>query len=620
MKTLGIIFCLLSLTSLSSVRGQAALSIQELWEYGRGPILDFNWSAQDLLLFTRSHIWQVNPVSGQPPVEAPVDYFPISTSLDGTRYVTQGQGDTLIRDTTTDAVIFRIPRSYYNIAWQPRSGLLTTGGYDEDAPAERRYYLELWNTDSGELAATVGGYDRGVKAFDWHPDGALLAASLIKGTIIIEDVTRSESVHELSTSSTADTVVWSPDGTKLAATAPAHSPIDLWRTDTFEAITAANHPSFVVTVAWNADSARLAGALLGGGVGIWNTDTGELSTLGVEADDGTDRIVERLEWNGELLAAWDRTQRLRVWDVDDNTLIWDSTENQFHSILTHIAVSSNGERVALGYYNSREIPVLNGLTGTHQQSLRPPEAIDRIFDMAWSPSGERLAVSDGDLFIWSLESTDPIQVENVGAISWSPDGRLAVLPWGSGELRLIDGQTGELLDTPEIDVLSLRWSPDGRYLALRRKSPDAESAVRYQMDVWEIQPNTLTTIDFSHTDSIPGSHFGWLPDSSGLIGYTDNGALWRWDVGTEQAQIVAPAPSADPTNQPFWLSVNGRGDLLAVINPATDWHVHILDVETGARLAVIELAPGRRIFTWGGDDLLFVYDGILHAYRVTVTS
>jgi WD40 repeat protein len=614
---------------LAPTLSQSTLSAQELWTYGRGVIYDFDWSDQNLVFRAGGMIWQVDPTSGQSSTQKPSDFFRWSTSPDGTRFAAQGRGDILIGDTETGTIIIRIPRSYVDrssIAWQPNINLLTTQGYSEDTPPESRYYVELWNTNNGELTTTVGGYADNIIAFDWHPSGELLAVSLTSDTIIIEDVVRGEQVSELMTgTSSSKALAWSPDGSKLAATTNAESLVNLWRVDTFEPITADNHPSFIVTLAWNADSVRLAGALPGGGVGVWNVETGELISLGVEADDGIDRVVERIAWHGNLLAALDRTRRLRVWNVDNGELVWDSTEHEFQNIVGGIAVSSNGEFVALGYYNSRDIHILDGTTGALIQMLQAPGRLD-ISDMAWSPSGEQLAVSSRNLLLWSFQPsapTDPIDVEDVDDLSWSPDGVLAVSSDGQETLRMIDGATGDQIESPEIsrEGHSL-WSPDGRYLASYRYNiiGDDPTVPPYQIDIWQRQRNITVTLYFPRDDGdrpIPSPDFLWLPDSSGMIGYTEEGALWRWPVGAREAEIIVPAPQEDMTHQSFPLSMNACGDLLAVSNRMTDGQIHILDAETGTLLlALDDLVGGRRFFAWGGDDLLFVYDDILHAYRI----
>jgi len=572
----------------------------------------------------------VDPLSGQPPTTDAADFFPLLTSPDDTRFVVQGQSEMLIQNMRTDTTITRIPRSYFArgaAAWQPNSNLLTTPGYNEDSPPEGRHYLELWDTDSGELVGTVGGYADRIQNFSWHPLGNLLAVSLTGGAIVIEDAVRRERIHTLVTNTTSQSVAWSPDGTKLAATASS-SPVNLWRTDTFEPIVAAQHPAFIVVLAWNTDSIRLAGALPGSGVGIWNIETGEFTSLGIE-DDGVERVVEHMAWQGNLLAALDRTQRLRVWNVDEYELVWDSSEHQFNSAVQGFAVSPDGALVALGYYNSRRIDILDGQTGALIRKLESPRRLD-IAEMGWSPSGQQLAAASTTLYLWSFEPdtpASPIEVADVNYVSWSPDGLLAVASTYhlSGELRIIDGQTGEQIESRQVPraVAFPRWSPDGHYIAVYRyNSPSEDDTIpRYQIDIWDRQRDVTTTVNFPHSDEVqlnPSQYFLWLPDSSGLTGFATSGALWQWTVGAREAEVIVPSPSLDTTNQPFPLSINALGNLLAVSNLTTNGQLHILDAESGRLLlALDDLATGSRFFTWGGDDMLFVYDGVLHAYQIS---
>lgn len=615
----------------SAVQSQSSLNTEELWQYGRGVIYDFDWSEQNLAFAAGGEIWQVDPLSGQPPTADAADFFPLLTSPDGTRFVAQGRGDMPIHDTHTGEIITRIPRSYFAkraAAWQPNTNRLTTQGYNRDSP-EHPHYLELWDTDSGELVGTVGGYVDGIREFSWHPAGNLLAVSLIGGMIVIEDAMRGERVHTLTVDRTSWAITWSPDGTKLAATASSQSPVNLWQTDTFEPITAPNHPVFIVSLAWNTDSTQLAGALLGGGVGVWNIETGEFTSLGIEDADDIDRVVEHMAWQGNLLATLDRTQRLRVWNADENELVWDSTEYQFHSTVRGFAVSPDGAWVALGYYNSRRIDILDGRTGALIRRLEAPKRLE-ITDMAWSPSGQQLAAASTTLYLWSFEPdapASPIEVADVNYVSWSPDGLLAVASTYHlrGELRVIDGQTGEQIESHEVSrsVSFPHWSPDGRYIAVYRYNPPGEDDTLppYQIDIWDVQGDVMTTVYFPHSDErriMPSQRFVWLSDSSGLTGYTTGGDLWRWHIGAQEAEIVMPGPSMDVTNQSFLLSINASGDLLAVSNLRTDWGLHILDAQSGTfLLALDDLATGPRLFTWGGEDTLFVYDSVLRAYQIT---
>lgn len=628
-----LVFCF---SSSVSVQSQSSLGMEELWQYGRGVIYDFEWNEQHLVFPAGGRIWQVDPLSNQPPAEKEKELFHLSTSSDGTHFITYDAGNFLLWSAQTNTVVTTIrPGGYAEsdaVAWHPEGNLLATVGHDTDTSPEYPYRVELWNTSTGDRTATLGSYAELVVALSWHPDGAMLAVRQSNGTITIENVISGEQIQELTVNAgNSATVAWSPDGSMLAATSGSQSPVNLWQTDTFEPITATHQPTFVVTLAWNADSVRLAGALPGSGVGIWNVETGELTSLGVEASDSIDRVVEHIAWHGDQLAALDRTRRLHVWDVGENALVWDSTKHQFHSEVWAMAVSRDGALVAVGYDYTKEIPILDGATGTLRQTLRSPRLLYRLSDMEWSPSGEQLAVGTGILFIWSLgqdASADPIQVDNLGKFSWSPNGTLAVASqaWREEELRFMDSKTGEPL--PEMrelpGLMSPHWSPDGHYIALYRYNPPGEDDAipPYQIDIWDMQQHAIaTTIRFPHSDDHrrhPSPFFLWLPDSSGLIGFTQGGALWRWQLDAREAKILVPEPPFDTTNQLFPLSINACGDLLAVSNPMTNGQVHILDVDSGGLLfALDDLAAGSNFFAWGGDDRLFVYDGVLHAYRIT---
>lgn len=100
------------------------------------------------------------------------------------------------------------------------------------------------------------------------------------------------------------------------------------------------------------------------------------------------------------------------------------------------------------------------------------------------------------------------------------------------------------------------------------------------------------------------------------MGYA-SGALWRWNIGATEGEILVPRPDIDTTNQAFPLSINARGDLLAVSNLTTEGQVHIVDAASGRLRPLTEgISIMRLPFSWGGNDMLFVYDSVLHAYQI----
>jgi WD40 repeat protein len=622
---------ILSLSLIASVYAQSPLRVQEIWRYGHGVIHNFNWNQAELNLVTDKQIWEFDPTTASEPVisNQAVDDFRLSSSPKGAYFVTSKSGQLLLWNAKHNTVITTIQTGGYTeedaVAWDPAEKLLATIGYDEASPEEQRYQVNLWSTATGERVKTVGGYSQLIVGLRWHPAGQMLALRFSDGKILIVDVSSGKQIKELASDpGNLATIDWSPDGNKLAASANSGSPIKVWKVPSFEPVSLNNEPSFVRTLAWSGDSTKLAGALPEGGIGIWNINTGELTSLGIEPPDSNDKSVQQVKWNNQLLAALDSLHRLRVWNTTTSRLVWDSSEHQFHPPVRGIAVNQDGSRVAIGYYSTHEIPVVDGKDGTLQQTLTSPTLLYSISEMAWSPSGNQLAVSAENLFLWSLGENSPglsLQVEAVDRFSWSPTGVLAVTSNSHrpNELRLINGKSGDLLSSHEIPGIEFPlWSSDGRYIATYRHNPPSDdlSKPSIQIDIWQQQPSLTTTITFP-AGEVPSESFVWLPDSSGILGYTASGAFWKWVVGKHEAEIIAPSPTLDMQNQPFLLSVNPQGHFLAVSTLATNWAIQVLDVTEGKILATLpEVGVGPIFFSWGANDTLFIYDGVLHAYRI----
>lgn len=94
----------------------------------------------------------------------------------------------------------------------------------------------------------------------------------------------------------------------------------------------------------------------------------------------------QLSQDGRLLAA--HTNDLaQIWQAADGERLF-QVEPPAESQITHLSLSANGERLALGY-NNRLVEVWTPADGNLRQQLAHPRA---IFGVALSPDGERLAV------------------------------------------------------------------------------------------------------------------------------------------------------------------------------------------------------------------------------------
>lgn len=326
-----------------------------------------------------------------------------------------------------------------------------------------------------------------------------------------------------------------------------------------------------------------------------------------------------------------------VWQYEH--IISDTTPNvdpRFN--LEDFAVSLDGRRIALGYRdNTQQIDIVDAQTGDLLQVLEVPTPLE-IIDMEWDHSGERLAVGiPSEILIWNFVPNSDPRLGRIGNVqtprfSWSSDGQLAIASQDistetgflDATLRIVDIVTvGEVERLFVSGVFSPVWSPDGRYIALLRYNVFSDEDINQPLflDVLDTQTDLRVTVQFSDDISsvlAPSGPVVWLPDSSALMGFTTEGELWRWLVGSTMIEIVRPDPVED-SNRGDSLAINARGDLLAVSNEETEFRVEIWDAETGESLLQLPTSESV-LFEWGADDILYVYDSILYAYQVNRAS
>ncbi len=98
-----------------------------------------------------------------------------------------------------------------------------------------------------------------------------------------------------------------------------------------------------------------------------------------------------------------------------------------------------------------------------------------VFDVAWSPDGNRIASggADGTLQVWvSMSMGRPITYNHhpnsVTAVAWSPDGVCVASGGSDGMVQVWDTTTDQRVLTyrGHIDtVAAVAWSPDGTRIA-----------------------------------------------------------------------------------------------------------------------------------------------------------
>ncbi len=371
--------------------------------------------------------------------------------------------------------------------------------------------VKVWDVESGATIANLKPSASDSSSVAFSPDGALLASSGWTPALSLWD-TKTWSKGSDLTGRTAYQLAYTPDGDTLAA-GLSDGGIALWDVERGqETAVLQGHTQPVRALACSPDARRLASGSVDGTISLWNPEThGGGSALVGHAGEVTCLAFAP---SGTILASGGKDASVRLWDVVSHRQV--GRLNGHESEVSGVAFLPDGKTLVstsldgtIRLWNvetlqersvsrglTMQVPktreeksVINGETTTFRVAI-PGETEPRgvpIESLAVSPDGNTLAIGfrmvGSTIGGVSLRDARTLEehvafapttggnhptVENVYALSFSPDSKLLAVP-GYHTLRIAAVDSGKVLAVLDSTaffgpIRDVRFSPDGKTL------------------------------------------------------------------------------------------------------------------------------------------------------------
>ncbi|MBN1426795.1 MAG: WD40 repeat domain-containing protein [Anaerolineae bacterium] len=474
-------------------------------------ISEMAWSSADpsrLAVGLESSQVQIFDVTTQKPVaelETLNETYSLYWSPDGMLLIgIDWRGALIAWDTKTYDESYILEQAGSRLAWAPDGQTYATvGGYYENFP-----HTTIWEARTGREVTRVDGY---VLTGFMKRSSQIVGRDLYSGQLALVDAATGRQLallgRDLEGTQGIDSLAWSPDGARIAATGTNRSTtkVTVWDIASHKPLYNLSHaePSGTYAVTWSPDGQIVTTNREH--IRIWDGDTGQALEMNIP-DIAADDLA--FSPDGNLLGGIRESTIYLIEMLSgdkheiDITHFMDQTRLQNP---TNLAWSPNGTRMAVVDADGR-IYIVNALTREVILTIEP-NVVDGprggMSALAWSPDGTEIAASAEKQRIDIYDSSTGMLRRSFGAylypnetaiegyfdsnsissLSWSPDGKTIAAAYGDSPLVklgfiyyprpprpviLWDAQTGRQLrrfdgHTAEVQVVA--FSPDGSMLA-----------------------------------------------------------------------------------------------------------------------------------------------------------
>lgn len=366
----------------------------------------------------------------------------------------------------------------HSVAYSPDGSTVAAGSIDRK--------VQLWDTQTPKLKATLAGHTGPVDTIVYSPDGNIIATAggWKDNTVRLWDAVTGETKAILTGYTPINAVAYSPDGKTIATGGDYRSnSLQLWDAQTTELKTTFTEriDGTLSSIVYSPDGKTIAAiGLEDNTVRLWSSGTGKHKATFKPVSTKSDYDIASVAYSpdGQTIAAvggyykqHKGTVYLRHVQTRKRKVIYEGPD-----YISSVAYSPDGKTIATGSWNGN-IQVWHIVTGEELIAI-PTKHKGGVESLAYSPDGNTIATGGGyrdDIVqLWDAATGEHKtrlsgHTKTVSSVVYSPDGKTIASGSTDGTIRFWDAITGKhkTTFTAHADIVSVVYSSDGKTIATR---------------------------------------------------------------------------------------------------------------------------------------------------------